>query len=333
MEISVSDHAMPFLAAALDPAEARRKLDERLLDGEARVSLNGVRLVRHKPGRRCLIEYDVELRLPGGHREEMTLLGKSRARGLDCKGYRIQRALREAGFDERHSQFCVPETFGVIPEFHMWLQRKVPGVPATGLLAEPDGAELARGIASLSDALHRAGITPLRSAHTVADELRILSERLPEVAREQPRLGPRLERLLVCCEHLDAQIPRPRTSGIHRDFYADQVLVDGERLYLLDLDLYCEGDPALDIGNFLAHITEYSLRELGDPATLVGREEAMEEEFLRLSDGSCGEAVRAYATLTLARHVHISTLFPERREFTGWLLKLCEERLGIPSLS
>ena len=94
-----------------------------------------------------------------------------------------------------------------------------------------------------------------------------------------------------------------------------------------------QGDPALDIGNFLAHITEYSLRELGDPATLVGREEAMEEEFLRLSDGSCGEAVRAYATLTLARHVHISTLFPERREFTGWLLKLCEERLGIPSLS
>ena len=330
---SVSDPAMPFLSAALDPAEAERKLDERLLDGEARVSLNGVRLVRHKPGRRCLIEYDVELRLPGGHREEMTLLGKSRARGLDCKGYRVQRALREARFDENSSHFCVPETFGVIPEFHMWLQRKVPGVPATGLLAKPEGEDLARTISSLSDALHRAGITPLRSTHAVADELRILRERLSKLAAEQPQLGPRLERLLVCCEHLGAQMPQPGTSGIHRDFYPDQVLVDGERLYLLDLDLYCEGDPALDIGNFLAHLTEYGLRELGDPAALGGREEAMEDEFLRLSAGSSKAAVRAYSTLTLARHVHISTLFPERREFTGRLLELCEERLGIPSLS
>lgn len=333
MHAQVEDPAMPFLAAALDPAEAKRKLEERLLDGEARLKLNGVRLLRHKPGRRCLIEYDVELRPPGGRHEEMTLLGKSRARGLDRKGYRIQRALREAGFDEEHSEFRVPETFGVIPEFHMWLQRKVPGVPATGLLPEPGGAELARGIASLSDALHRAGVTPLRSPHTVADELRILRERLSGLAADQPHLGPRLERLLVCCEHLGAQIPRPQTRGIHRDFYADQVLVDGQRLYLLDLDLYCEGDPALDIGNFLAHITEYSLRELGDPAALADREEAMEDEFLRLSAGSSGEAVRAYTTLTLARHVHISTLFPERRAFTGRLLELCEERLGIPGLS
>lgn len=333
MQLPVNDAAMPFLAAALDPVEAGRKLEERLLGGEARVKLDNVRLVRHKPGRRCLIEYDVELRLPDGHREELTLLGKSRARGLDRKGYRVQRALREAGFDEESPEFCVPETFDVIPEFNMWLQRKVPGVPAIGPLTEPEGAELARRISFLSDSLHRAGVTPLRRAHTVADELRILRERLHLVAEEQPRLGPRLERLLVCCEHLGARIPRPRTSGVHRDFYADQVLVDGERLYLLDLDLYCEGDPALDIGNFMAHITEYSLRELGDPNALADREDALEDEFLRLSGGACREAVRAYATLTLARHVHISTLFPERRAFTGGLLELCEERLGIPSLS
>lgn len=39
-------------------------------------------------------------------------------------------------------------------------------------------------------------------------------------------------------------------------------------------------------------------------------------------------AVRAYTLLTLARHVYLSTLFPERQPFTARLLELCEERLG-----
>src|SRR5437773_3836244 len=33
-------------------------------------------------------------------------------------------------------------------------------------------------------------------------------------------------------------------------------------VWLLDFDLYCQGDPALDIGNFVGHLTEQSLRTL-----------------------------------------------------------------------
>src|SRR5439155_8520258 len=122
--------------------------------------------------------------------------------------------------------------------------------------------------------------------------------------------------------------PEPTTCGIHRDFYADQVIVDGERLFLLDFDLYCEGDPALDIGNFLGHITEQSLRILGDAGALADRERAMEERFVELT-GTAPAAVRAYATLTLVRHVYLSTLSPDRRLFTQSLIELCEERLGV----
>jgi hypothetical protein len=41
--------------------------------------------------------------------------------------------------------------------------------------------------------------------------------------------------------------------------------------------------------------------------------------------------VRAYAALTLVRHIAISTLFPERRPFTGRLLELSEERVCLVS--
>ncbi len=39
---------------------------------------------------------------------------------------------------------------------------------------------------------------------------------------------------------------------IHGDFKPSQLLVAGERPALVDLDRACLGDPALDLGNFLA---------------------------------------------------------------------------------
>src|SRR5256712_7362784 len=209
----------------------------------------------------------------------------------------------------------------------MWLQRKVPGRPATDLLAAPVGVALARKIAEAAHKLHRAAV-PADRRHTMADELRILHECLPTVARLESRWAGRIERLLDASTRLGAATPEPALCGIHRDFYADQVIVDGERLFLLDFDLYCEGDPALDIGNFLGHVTEQSLRTLGDAGALADREQAMEERFVALS-GAAPAAVRAYATLTLVRHVYLSTLFPERRPLTQPLIELCEERLGV----
>jgi aminoglycoside phosphotransferase (APT) family kinase protein len=114
--------------------------------------------------------------------------------------------------------------------------------------------------------------------------------------------------------------------GIHRDFYPDQVLVDGNRLYLLDFDLYARGDPALDIGNCIGHITEQAVRTRGDPQAFADREAALADRFVELAGEQTRPAVRAYALLTLARHVQLSAQRVERQPFTERLLELCEER-------
>jgi thiamine kinase-like enzyme len=114
--------------------------------------------------------------------------------------------------------------------------------------------ELVRRIAEAVHKIHRADV-PAEHRHTMADELRILHKRLPEVARQEPAWERRIERLLAACDRLGESVPEPRACGVHRDFYADQVLVSGQRLVLLDFDLYCVGDPALDVGNFLGHVT------------------------------------------------------------------------------
>jgi Ser/Thr protein kinase RdoA (MazF antagonist) len=198
-------------------------------------------------------------------------------------------------------------------------------------LASPEGEAIGRRVAEAAHKLHRAGV-PTERRHTMDDELRILTEALGRVAAAKPSLAERIERLARACARLGAAAPRADPHGIHRDFYADQVIVDGDRIHLIDFDLYCEGDPALDVGNFLGHVTEQSLRTTGDPAALAGVEAALEERFLELSGGHRRPAVRAYAALTLARHVFLSTQFSERRSHTEALLALCEERVGgLPS--
>ena len=138
---------------------------------------------------------------------------------------------------------------------------------------------------------------------------------------------------------LGAQLPAPRACGIHRDFYPAQVIIGRGgpsgvhaaplgRLWLLDFDLFCLGDPGLDVGNFIGHVTEQALCEHGDPDALRAVETALEERFVELSGEAVRPAVRTYTTLTLARHVYLSTQFPERQHTTEALLALCEQRVG-----
>jgi aminoglycoside phosphotransferase (APT) family kinase protein len=324
-----ADPTMPFMAQALNPLDVhmqfRRRLS-RLAGPTGQLSILDIRVVRHKPGRRCLVEYDVAIEKPGAPAELITLVGKARARGLDKSTYQTVSALWQAGFrdDSADGISSVPEPVGVVPEFQMWLHRKVEGSPATRLLPEPGGEALAGRIASALHKLHNAGVRPERR-HTMRDELRILHERLPIVAQGEPGWAQRIERLLNACDRIGASLPRSARTGIHRDFYADQVIVDGDRLYLLDFDLYCEGDPALDAGNFLGHMREQSIRSLGDPHALRHQEEAFEERFIELHGEGVRHAIKVYTALTLVRHVHLSTLFPERRRSTQALLEMAEE--------
>jgi hypothetical protein len=321
------DPALSFLADALDPAKAVGRLRECLLAARGwNADLLEIRLTRLKPGRRAVVEYDLRIEGEGASSAPVTLLGKTRAKGIRQESVRVLLDLRNAGFRiGSEDGFSVPEPVGVIPEFRMWLQRKVPGVSAARLLPEADGPSLAARIAEAIHKVHRAGV-PAPRRHTMGDEIAILRDRLDRVAGTHPAWKGRLSRLLSSCERIGAALPEPETKGIHRDFYPDQVIVDGERVFLVDFDDYCVGDPGLDAGNFTAHLTEQALRTLGDPDALRDREEAFRDRFFRLAGGRHREAADAYALLTLARHVYLSTLFPDRRPFTERILDLCERR-------
>ena len=327
---ATSDTALPTLALALDPAEVQHEFKRglpRLAGEDGQVILKSIRVLRHKPGKRCVIVYDVRVERPDGPRRKAMIIGKVRSRRFGNEPFRLLEAIWNAGFKKRCADgVAVPEPIGVIPRFQMWLQRWVRGTASGALLAGPDGVALARRIAEAIHKLHRAGV-PTERTHTMADELRILHECVPRVGKLRPELGPRLERILKACDRLGAIVKAPKPCGIHRDFYPAQVLMDGPRLWLVDFDLYCRGDPGLDAGNFIGHLAEESLRTFGDAAAWRDREQAMEDRFVELSGEAVRASVRAYTTLTLVRHIYLSTQFPERAAWTERLVELCEERL------
>lgn len=327
---AVPDPSLPFLAHALDKRIAASHLQaalDRRISRVSRVDVCALRVLRHKPGRRCLIEYELLVEDDNGAVESLTVLGKIRSKGLDLRSYQVQRALFERGFGpDSRDGIQVPEPVGTIPAFQMWLQRKVDGQTASTVLDGPDGPALARRLSDAAQKVHAASVVTTRT-HTIADELRILKDRLAQGSRAQPGLTRRIERVQQECERLAAGLPEPSCCGIHRDYYADQVIVNGPNLYVVDFDLYCRGDPSLDIGNAIAHITEQSLRTTGDTEALADCERAIEERFVESFGETVRAAVRGYTILTLARHIALSMHLPGRCHTTRALLALCEGKL------
>jgi hypothetical protein len=325
-----NDPLMPQLVVALD----RRKIGppmkrglRKLIKGQETLRIKRIKVLRHKPGKRCVIEYKVYTDPPGNPDKTFSILGKIRANRSPRTAFELQDLFWQSGFDDKSADgISVPEPLGMIEDALLWFQRKVPGELATALITPTSGVGVARRVAEAAVKIHRANV-PINKSHLIADELRILRNCFDKVQKLQPSLFRRIETLFGACEKIARPLVDREVTGIHRDFYSDQILVDEKRLFVLDFDLYCLGDPALDIGNFLGHLTEQALRLNGDPNSLRAAEEALTSRFLELTSPHHQAAIQVYALLTLARHIYLSTQFPDRTHLTEKLLSLCEERI------
>jgi len=321
------DPSMPWLADAVNVELAqlalRRTATLTGMDAPS-IKVRSARMTRHRPGRRCMVEYGVEAQI-GGASHVFNLLGKVRAKGLDRETLRVVAALRDAGFSSDTADgISVPEPAGVIPEWGMTLSLKVDGSMMSEHLAGAARARFAERVADVARKIHESGVVSRRN-HSMADELAVLDASLMQAANASPSLASRIREVGAACREMASDSVPGRVAGIHRDFYGDQIIVSDHRLFVLDLDQFCEGDTSLDIGNFLAHITEQSIRMHGDPSAFDDARHALLERAV--SNGGEPETILVYDLLTLARQIWISTRIPDRNQITAIILAECERRL------
>ncbi|ROV56397.1 phosphotransferase family protein [Neisseria chenwenguii] len=322
----LQDAALPTL---LDKEQMQMLMrGHQILSEEETVISAGLR--RYKPKRRALVDY----RIGRINAENCPyLIGKYRAKGLDKRSYRVQKQLWQSGFDDQ-AQTGVPEVSGTLPELNTWFQRRISGDTVGNVLTPKNGRLnfLGQAVARSLGALHRSGVAESLGlpAHTPHHELEILKKRLADAQTKLPDLAKRIAAVSEGCTALAEQLPETAEASIHRDFYQDQILERHGRpghMVLLDLDLVCRGHAELDAGNYLAHIQEFALRRYGSIDALKAHEDAFKAQFLDENPANA-DAVEIYTTLSLARHIDISTLFENRTRTTETLLKICENRLA-----
>ncbi len=286
-----------------------------------------INVLRNKPGRRSV----VALEIADGESRFETLIGKIRVKGSHVKTFAVQKWLWTDGFGPASSAIGkVPEPVAIVPEMNMSLQEYVSGKDGFSVLTGRDSIQAARRIATAIFQLHSSRPPNISNrVHTVDAELSTLKDRLERTAKKQSQWRRRLDDVYGASSALECKLSVNCTNTIHRDFYPDQVILARGKVYLLDLDLVCQGDPALDIGNYLAHITEFGLRIAGDGAAFAAFENAFVEHYTELAGQEMIERVEAYKTLSIARHIYLSTQFEERKKTTRNLIEICEERLSI----
>ncbi|MGO4596114.1 phosphotransferase [Terrabacter sp. 2RAF25] len=257
------DPGLPGVASVLDPVKVAARL-EHLLGKPVRNCT--VTPVSYRPGSRCVIRCDVLL--PSGRR---TVFVKLLARGT---GEYVESLRALAG--GRGGRAVVPALVGCWADLGAVVTAGVTGPTASDLLtdvASParDRVRLVAGLGRLLADIHRTSPGPHTSArrHGTADELDELTSYLAAAWHADPptalSLGWSLDRLA------DAP-PRERSLVFsHGSYRAGQVMVDGDRLAVLDLDGAGLADPARDLGNATAYLDWQRMRT-GSAATpdLVG---------------------------------------------------------------
>ncbi|MCG9579330.1 aminoglycoside phosphotransferase family protein [Vibrio tubiashii] len=323
-DINKLERSILFSAELFDDPYARQMLLESIEGLSSADRLNRVTLTRYKKDKRALIEYEIE-RASG---ERLLIMGKVRLKSFDKRTWQINTTLFTNQFGPNSCDgIHVPQPLGCSPNHHIWFQRKVEGQNCFTLFCQRENELIPYRIAQALNKLHSAKIDTNRY-HSHHDEILLLEEYLTKAAVHCPNMASDIQYILHNCKALAGGLrPIQAPTFIHRDFYHDQILINKTEVYLLDLDLACYGDPALDVGNFIAHIEEQCLRQFKQIHYAQHQIDQFVQHYLDISGLDLRKSIEIYALLSWARHIYISQRIPQRNDWTESIIEHCKQRL------
>jgi aminoglycoside phosphotransferase (APT) family kinase protein len=199
---------------------------------------------------------------------------------------------------------------GYIGPLSATLHEYVPGEDLGSLVGSPSFPTLTRETARALAVLHGLSL-PLARRDSLKDARRV-RRWAGVLAAIQPHLGARVARLRAkLVEALESQA---RVTGpIHGDFHPTNVMADGERITLVDLDEVACGDRMVDVGRFLAALRVSALRVTAQSFSLNAVGTAFLDEYLHRAPGD-ERRVRLYEAAALLT----SAAAPFRLQLPGW---------------
>lgn len=263
----------------------------------------------HKSAQRCTLRYVVTADGAAGGRR--TVIAKVyRRKVLAQRIHDYMSALRAEAFDGRNAS-TIPHPLGVVPELGLALQEHLDGDdlrhPLIAGAAETPLRVTARWLADL----HRANAISGLKGKSRSHELDKVDAALLAVGPHLPsRRRADLERLAHRLRRLGAGGDGCAGRMIHRDFYYAHVLCRADGIGVIDFDSLSIGDPALDVGHFLAHLEALGYRRAGDPDRFADGAGLFLESYLEAAPADVRSGVAFFKTYT---HVKLAAIEVFRR--------------------
>ncbi|CAN5268617.1 hypothetical protein BH23CHL1_BH23CHL1_20660 [soil metagenome] len=172
----------------------------------------------------------------------------------------------------------LPDRLGSSGHYQMVILEWLPGQPLHQFMTGPSvdrsvvrnvGAALAELHNQPGKGLEKQKPKQIREKMRLATaSIRFTSPPLEDLATD---IDERLGRLITS--------EQPELRAIHGDFYADQVLSDGDYVSIIDLDNTVRGNPASDLGLFIAHLEQNALFEGRLKAPVASVQQALIEGY------------------------------------------------------
>ncbi len=252
------DWRLPSLARAANQYD--RPLTTRYgRDNGSPAACPEVRTLHYVPHRRCVLQ---TMGGQGPRNSDGGMVIKVYPPGPQAR--QTRRMLARLQPQATASGMIVPRPLEIEDTTNLVLMEPVPGTSLKHKLKrmnEQDGAK--QGIR-----LAAAALATLHGFRIKGCRVRSFDSDLEFLRKEATRVhvvAPSLAQIALTLLQRVAESPLPeapvQATFIHGDFMPSQLLVDEERVAVVDFDNACLGDPAMDVGNFMAKLHRTAVRK------------------------------------------------------------------------
>ncbi len=256
------DPAFPHLVRCYDPAYVEGLLGG-VLGGAVAARAFEVRPVRYRPGQRHVLRYTA---IAG---PDATVFAKIYREHTAAELRAL--ASRLAGPVAASSAGRLAQPLPAAQEHCVGLWLHAAGRPLWQALRDDRGSFPMTAVAgAVLRAIHDIDPGPVLAERGVTDEVATAAAACAHIIGLLPTLGCRLRRMLDGVGEMVQGLPAEAPTLTHGDAKCDNLLVDRDRLTVIDLDRCGYADPALDIGKLLADLRWWCERIGLHPGTVQG---------------------------------------------------------------
>jgi Ser/Thr protein kinase RdoA (MazF antagonist) len=269
--------------------------------------------MQYKPGRLCTVRYTLTLVHPRhADPKRIDLFGKVYRDDRWRRSYALihdtwQASLKSSGI------WCAAQPIAAVASWRLIVQSAVPGRQFRYVLADltkdgaqPDDIRQASGhlesVARAVRSMQQSGIHlgPCLDFTALAafqrDNLNHLRRVQGDLADEVHRLRAEIERLASAC-------PASELKLAHGDFAHGNVMLDGERVGIIDFDRAGQAEPVYDIAYFLTHLASFGLRHPERASHLRMLCDRFREAYFELAPEVSSRRLALYEALDLSAYV------------------------------